>query len=236
MTKWVIIVGANGALGRSVARKFAQASWNAILCDVTAPHPPADRFIQLNSGAELGSQFEQLESGVISHLKSVSSVDAIVNVGGGFRMDDASSPELFANLELMYSSSVGTSMLSAHLAARFLAKNGLLVLPGAAGAVSGTPWALSYGAMKAAVHQMVKSLSSKGSGLADNTRVVGIAPVMLDTPANRSAMPDADFASWTPLEDVSSRLVAWAERKEEVVTGSIYKISTASGKTSFAPF
>ena len=69
---------------------------------------------------------------------------------------------------------------------------GLLVLPGAKPALGGTPGMMGYGLAKAAVHQLVKSLASTGSGLPDNVNVVGILPVTLDTPMNRKFMPGAD--------------------------------------------
>lgn len=33
-----------------------------------------------------------------------------------------------------------------------------------------------------------------------------IAPSTLDTPADRKAMPDADFGSWVPTEDVGATI------------------------------
>ena len=68
----------------------------------------------------------------------------------------------------------------------------LLVLPGAKPAVAGTPGMMGYGMAKAAVHQLVKSLASPGSGLPDLACVLGLLPVTLDTPMNRKFMPGAD--------------------------------------------
>lgn len=62
---------------------------------------------------------------------------------------------------------------------------------------------IGYGMAKAAVHQLVHSLSQHGSGLPKDTTVVGILPITLDTPANRAAMAGADFSQWTPLDFVA---------------------------------
>ena len=51
---------------------------------------------------------------------------------------------------------------------------------------------MGYGMAKAAVHQLVKSLATSGSGLPDTCCVAGILPVTLDTPMNRKFMPGAD--------------------------------------------
>ena len=45
---------------------------------------------------------------------------------------------------------------------------------------------MGYGMAKAAVHQLVKSLGSSGSGLPDGSCTLGILPVTLDTPMNRN--------------------------------------------------
>ena len=44
-----------------------------------------------------------------------------------------------------------------------------------------------------------------------DSKVVGIAPVTLDTPGNREAMPGADTSTWTPLGHVAQQLFTWAE-------------------------
>ena len=44
---------------------------------------------------------------------------------------------------------------------------------------------MGYGMAKAAVHQLVKSLGSSGSGLPEGSCVLAILPVTLDTPMNR---------------------------------------------------
>lgn len=54
-------------------------------------------------------------------------------------------------------------------------------------ATEGTPGMVGYGAAKAAVHQMTKSLAAAGaqSGLPEGVTVLAILPVTLDTPMNR---------------------------------------------------
>ena len=92
----------------------------------------------------------------------------------------------------MWKQSVWSSSISGSLAAKYLRDEGLLVLPGAKPATGGTPGMMGYGMAKAAVHQLVKSLATSGSGLPDTCCVAGILPVTLDTPMNRKFMPGAD--------------------------------------------
>lgn len=232
-SKTIVIIGAKGALGRSLHNAFKRGAWKSILCDIGDVPKDAELRIQLpRVGAD--SQFSAIEQGLKEFSVSRGSITAIVNVSGGFAMDNAKSDTLFDSLEQMYSSSIETSVVSARLASEYLTSDGLLVLPGSASALSPTPWALAYGAMKAAVHHMVRSLGAKNSGLPSNSVVLGIAPVMLDTEANRRSMPDADRSSWTPLEHVSGQILEWgSEPSKRPQTGSILKIVTKNSRTEF---
>ena len=119
-------------------------------------------------------------------------VESVINVAGGWAGGKASDPDWVKNADLMWKQSVWSSAISGTLAAKFLRSGGLLVLPGAKPALAGTPGMMGYGLAKAAVHQLVKSLASDGSGLPDLACVLGILPVTLDTPMNRKFMPGAD--------------------------------------------
>ena len=61
------------------------------------------------------------------------------------------------NADLMWKQSVWSSLITARLAAKFLAEDSLVVLPGAQPAqAGGTPGMIGYGMAKAAVHQLTK--------------------------------------------------------------------------------
>jgi NAD(P)-dependent dehydrogenase (short-subunit alcohol dehydrogenase family) len=71
-------------------------------------------------------------------------------------------------------------MLMRFLLFFFLAhSNGLLVLTGANASLGPTPGMIGYGMAKAAVHHLVKSLSSEGSGLPAGSVVNAILPYVL---------------------------------------------------------
>ena len=61
--------------------------------------------------------------------------------------------------------------------------------------------AAAYAASKAAAVALMDSLAADtiGTGI----RVNSILPSIIDTAANRHAMPDADFASWPKPEDIA---------------------------------
>ncbi len=90
---------------------------------------------------------------------------------------------------------------------------------------------IGYGMAKAAVHQLVKSLSCDKSGLPEGSLAVALLPVTLDTPMNRKFMPKADFSSWTSLEFVARLLHDWADGRERPNNGSLVQLITKDGET-----
>ena len=102
-----------------------------------------------------------------------------------------------------FKQSVWTSAISATVGANHLKTGGYLAMTGAKPALQGTPGMIGYGMAKAAVHQLTKSLALGNSGMPENSMVVSILPITLDTPMNRKWMSDADTSTWTSLEFVA---------------------------------
>lgn len=88
----VIIFGAFGALGRAVNARFTGGSWRSVLVDVAPPgaRSSAPNYVTLHGIRSCEDQLKTIELKLRSDGIPVGSVRAIVNVGGGFRMDDAS--------------------------------------------------------------------------------------------------------------------------------------------------
>ncbi|KAF9376379.1 hypothetical protein BGX21_003500 [Mortierella sp. AD011] len=86
---------------------------------------------------------------------------------------------------------------------------------------------------KAAVHQLVASLAGPDSGIPADAKVNAILPVTLDTPMNRSGMPNADFTSWTPCSEVAETIYGWATNAIPLTSGKLVEIVTKDSKTTY---
>ena len=82
--------------------------------------------------------------------------------------------------------------------------------------------AAAYVASKAAAVAMMDSLAAdlKGSGV----RVNSILPSIIDTPANRKAMPGAEFAKWPKPEDIARVAVFLASADAGYITGQVLTV------------
>ncbi|KAF4731850.1 hypothetical protein FOZ63_002147, partial [Perkinsus olseni] len=225
----VLVYGAGGALGRSVVNAFYQAKWHRIIAvDFTDKIPGATDTIKLEPAMSMQESHSKIvkDAGLLGGQP----LDSVVCVSGGFAMGGANDDAIFESVKAMYSSSVYPSFISAKLAGDFLKQNGLLLLPGAACVERPTPWGLAYGSAKAAVHHLIGSLASD---VTLRAKVVGIAPVTLDTPGNREAMPGEDWTTWTSCDELAERIVAWSEGTVTADNGAIYKLVTKGGKTEY---
>ena len=117
-----------------------------------------------------------------------------------------------------------TALLAGHFASHLLAPQGLLMLTGAAAVFEGpVNFAYAYAMSKAATHALALQLSQKGE-LPEGTDVCTILPQVIDTVANREAMPDANHDEWAPPNKIAQMVKQWAEGENRPLNGSFAKI------------
>jgi len=226
--KAILIFGGCGGLGSVIVKTFKTAGYAVFTVDFKVCKD-ADHTIQLS-----GSETEMAE--VVAALTAINiKFEVIVCVAGGFRMGNLQPDQLIADTQKMFSYNVKSAVSAAHIATKFLKSDGLLLLTGACAALSPTPDMIAYGVSKAATHHLVRSLAVDGSGLPKGTTVVAILPICLDTTTNREDMPYANFANWTPLETVASKVMLWAGGEDRPTNGSLIVIKTKQNRTRFLP-
>jgi NAD(P)-dependent dehydrogenase (short-subunit alcohol dehydrogenase family) len=77
----------------------------------------------------------------------------------------------------------------------------------------------AYAASKAAVASLTLSLSEELA--AERIWVNAVLPSIMDTPANRAAMPKADFAKWPTVGDVAATIAFLASPQNAVTRGAL---------------
>ena len=58
----------------------------------------------------------------------------------------------------------------------------------------------------------------------DGILVNAVAPSMMDTPANRKAMPKADHAAWPKVEEVAATILFLASPDNRVTRGAVVPV------------
>ena len=208
----VVITGAAGALGRAVTQHFLDAGARVALVEHTG-----DRLRQSFPGLE-HSQHLLLQADVSSAdsvraladqvLRAFGHVDALVHIAGGFEMGPAVHELDRAAWDRMMNLNAWSFVALAQGFAPAMAQrgSGSIVAVSAKSAARGVANMAAYCASKSALQRLVESMAAE---LAPRgVHVNSIAPNVLDTPANRQAMPDANPAEWVSTA-VAAQTIAY---------------------------
>lgn len=205
----VLVAGGTGGLGRAVSLAFLQAGAQVI---VTYRSDEEWNALKHGAGAHAtrlaGHAVNVLEEGEVKHfidslIATHGKLDALVNAVGGW---SAGKPlwEMDAKaLDQMLALNLRSGYMLARAAVPAMLKRsrGAIVNVAATAAFNHMASAAEYVASKAAAVAMIDSLAAdlKGSGVRANS----ILPSIIDTEANRKAMPDADFSKWPKPEEIA---------------------------------
>jgi len=219
--KRILITGGAGSLGReagSVARGFGA---DVILVDLAIPDDLAKDF----ETVECDLRSPQL---VADAVASIGRIDALFNIAGGFDMGPAFheiSPDAW---QKMFAINVETArnITSAALPQMLERGRGAVVNIGAVGALHGAARMSAYCASKSVVMNMTESLSEevKSSGI----NVNAVLPSVIDTAANRAAMPDADYSLWVSPAQLSNVMCFLASELASGVHGALIPVKALS--------
>jgi len=197
-SKTSLIVGGNGALGRAVCQAFKNKGWTVASIDLQS-NDLADMNILVNPEERMAKQAQNLVS---QSLSFSAKYDSIICVAGGFDVGSVSDISIFEQYAHQDKINFQTALLSGHIATQGLRDEGLLMFSGAAAVFEGpVNFAYAYYLAKSTTHALALQMAERKE-IPENSTVVTMMPQILDTPANRAAMPDVDKKDWAPCDKV----------------------------------
>ena len=220
--KTVIVTGAFGALGRVVARTLAAKGARLALVDA-APAVPEALTGELAGhlllpGVDLTSQ-AATEGMVATVVTRHRTLDAVVNIAGGFRWESIVDGDP-ATWDAMFTLNVKTTLHVCRASLpHLLDRPGSRIVNIGAGAAGKAAAGMgAYAASKSGVLRLTEALSeeTKDRGLTVNA----ILPSIIDTPANRKDMPDADVTRWVAPEAVADVVAFLLSDAARAITGA----------------
>lgn len=186
--KVVVVTGAGGALGRAVCAEATKHGARVIGVDrVAGDNADVVKWITV----DLTSVSE-----TVAALGKLRHVDGLFHIAGGFAMGTSAWADDTSEWNEMFRLNVDTfrNALAAIVPIMIAQSRGSIVSVGAASALQGRGAMSAYCASKRAVMTITESLSAelRHKGINANS----VLPSIIDTPANRASMPDADFSQW----------------------------------------
>ena len=226
------VTGGTGALGRSVTRRFLREGYR-----VAVTYRSENEWNELKGenereareGALLGlpcdvTQDEPVGRAMGTAAESFGGLRVLVHLAGGYHggqpVESLDERALRGMIDL--------NLISAFWAAKHAIPRvkrtdaGRLLFISSRGAVECYAGAAPYAAAKLGLHALVQTLVKelKGTGVTANA----VLPSMIDTPANRAAMPKADFSAWVPPDAVAGLLAYLASREAAHTSGALVPI------------
>src|SRR4249919_117367 len=215
MSRTVMVFGAAGALGAGLAAAFAGEGADVI--GVDRAEPTGDRRLE---GARYHA-VDVLDDGALATLFDGEPPPwGVVTTVGGFAphtpLSDLDPAVLTGQLELNL---LTAALVTKHALRRMKAAGqGRLVHTASQAAVVTRGSGFAYSVSKLGVLHLVTMAADevRGSGVTVNC----VVPSIIDTPANRSAMPDADHASWPRIPDIARTYLFLASPEAGLVSGA----------------
>jgi NAD(P)-dependent dehydrogenase (short-subunit alcohol dehydrogenase family) len=224
----VLISGGTGALGRAVVARFVAAGDRAVVpwivkreLDVLA-NEEADA---IRRGRIVPVECDIAEeAGARRAAEALPNVDALVNGVGGFgggQLVHESDLDLW---DRMYRMNLRTavSLARAVLPGMLARRRGSIVNISSRAALELPAGLSAYATAKRAVLSFAEILQKEVAER--GVRVNTIAPSTIDTPANRAAMPTADFAQWTPPAKIAEVIYWLSSDAGATVKGAVVPV------------
>jgi NAD(P)-dependent dehydrogenase (short-subunit alcohol dehydrogenase family) len=232
--KIVLVAGGTGGLGRAVSLAFLNADARVIVTyQVESELDQLQRLAAKNASRLAAHKTNVTDEAAVQQLFDTiiaenGRLDALVNTVGAYA-GGINFWELESNVfERMLALNLRSGYLLCRASARVMLKvhQGAIVNVAAKAAFDHGAGAAAYAASKAAALAMIDSLAAdlKGTGVRANS----ILPSIIDTEANRKAMPDADFSKWPKPEDIARVVLFLCSDEAKVVQGAAIPVYGAS--------
>jgi len=225
--KTILVTGAAGNLGRAVASKFAADGANLVLVGSTAESLdkafPDDKPGVSKVAVDLLDR-DAVAAAVQPFVDAPGGIDMLCACAGGFHMGEpvCETPVDKWNLMMDLNTRTLLNIVSAVTPGMIARGSGKIVTIGASSALHGVPQMGAYTASKSVVLRLTEAMSGELRGKGINVNCV--MPSIIDTPENRSAMPDANPAKWVAPDDLASVVSFLCSDDAKAINGALIPV------------
>ncbi len=229
----VVITGGTGALGRAVVAALRAANAvchlpNLIAAELDDFPYATDPEVHITRGIDLAD-----EAAVRRFYGALPPLWASIHLAGGFAMSLIGETSAADFIDQFRMNALSCFLCSAAAVAAVRSRRA----PGPGGAdggrvvnVSARPaleprlgaGMVGYTASKSAVAALTQALAQEL--IDEQIWVNAVAPSILDTPANRAAMPNADHSRWVAPADLAEMIVFLASSTNRVIRGAVIPV------------
>jgi NAD(P)-dependent dehydrogenase (short-subunit alcohol dehydrogenase family) len=222
--KHVVVTGGTGALGTTVVSKLLAAG---ATCVVPYVHEAeAQRFPDRSDAkVKLVAVSDLSDEAQVAKVYSEAKLWASIHIAGGFAAGKVAETDKTALMAQIDSNLVSCFLCCRAAVNAMLASGGGRIVNVAARPAlewrSGAGMS-AYTVAKTGVAALTVALAEEVAK--DGILVNAVAPSIMDTPANRAAMPKADHAKWPKVEEVAATILFLASPDNKVTRGAVVPV------------
>lgn len=220
--KVALVTGAEGFLGTAVRERFLSAG-----CEVLGLHHPDAKKEQLPARDRLSwvpcdlGDSQSVHKAISPYLNRI---DALIHCAGGFRYgmigeltDDDLKFLLDGNLR------AAIFLLRELIPSMKTRGFGRVAIVSARASLQAPKGMAAYAAAKAGLNALVASVADEVRK--HDINVNAVLPSMLDTPANRQSMPEADPSDWVRTEALAEIIFGLTQPSANPINGALIPVS-----------
>jgi NAD(P)-dependent dehydrogenase (short-subunit alcohol dehydrogenase family) len=220
--KVVLITGGTGALGSTLVKKFLDSGARTI--STYFNEKEAEKLKKANLKVELIkldiTREEEILKVIPILVERFGTIDVLVNLVGGY-LGGKNITELGEN---DWDAMMGLNLKSAFLISKHVisvmksGKGGKVVHISSRTGLKSDGYDSAYAASKAGLIRFVESTSQEFKD--NDININCILPTIIDTEANRRAIPNADFKKWLLKEDLANVILFLCSPYSKVINGA----------------
>ena len=219
--KVIVITGAFGALGQALVTAALDCGATVAALD-HASTGPVDVRAQILGGVDL-TEPASAQAAVDRVIARHGRLDVLLNAVGGFVWQTTMEgvPDAWSRMHQLNGATVLNACRAA-LPALIASGDGRIVNVGAFAALDAASGMGAYAAAKSGVHRLTEALAHEVQ--ARGVTVNAVLPTILDTPANRADMPDADPSVWVTPQALADIMLFLAGDRARAITGALIPV------------
>ena len=234
-TKTILITGGTGALGRILLKSFLSQNSKTIIVTYRSEKEMQDLKSDLSKSKEFQTEdivsnidFMKVDISNDNDIKKLLSniserygqIHILINLVGGY-IGGKSIVEL---TDLEWDKMIEINLKTAFLISKNIIpmmvtnRYGKIVHISSRTGIKAQGKDAAYASSKAALIRFIESVSEDVKDF--NININCVLPTIIDTEANRKAMPDADFSKWINPEDLSNVILFLCSDDSKIINGS----------------
>ena len=216
-----LVTGASGALGSAVCEAFESAGATVAAADVVEPDDE-DALLDPEGAIDFYTGDFTDESDVERVVSEVvddhGRLDTLANVAGTWRGGTPIEETDAETFDFLFDVNLKTMFLaSKHALPHLRERDGAIVSVSARSSLKGGEGDGPYRASKAGVRLLTETLAEENAG---EVRANAVMPSVIDTPANREMIPDADHETWVDPADIARTILVLCSDATPVTSGA----------------